>query len=331
MATIVKETFIPAVIDVVSKMGWEIRDYEDCDCLELITYSPAGENLIVSVPKGEEDAAEFLRNYARDFDEEEHVLEMLKAKENGLAGVPDTATLLQDAKDIYKMLNELADAVGKVKAFDIPVVWQQMGYLTCYGTSHQNAAEIASDYDSDSESGDGLPLPKDGWYLDDSFEIDMDGIEPDPPKLTEMQQRVYDESAKYAIHGCSYERAIQIVEENIPHFFIETTEGEVFVSWIYYDEDEGACAIYKESVPVSHWMQRFYEVRRYVNEKNFANFFSEMDDWACAQPDGNARRMAAVNTETWDELAKAYWGNQEMKEYSLDTLLKIAHEAQQTH
>lgn len=82
--------------------------------VELGKHSPAGEDFSFYVGN-KENLAEEAREYADDFDIEEHVRELLNAKANGFAGVPDLKTLAEDADDIKGMLDELADALEETE------------------------------------------------------------------------------------------------------------------------------------------------------------------------------------------------------------------------
>lgn len=95
------------VIKKIEELEWAVTEGDD-GSLELEKYSPAGEDFIFEV-KGEDIAAE-VREYADDFDTDEHIEMWVMARHN-VSGVPDIKTLVQDADDIQKMLDELADAL----------------------------------------------------------------------------------------------------------------------------------------------------------------------------------------------------------------------------
>lgn len=59
------------------------------------------------------------------------------------------------------------EPVVSMKTYRVPVVWTMMGYVTVQ----------AADIDDAIDAADEAPLPDDGSYLDDSFEIETDGIE----------------------------------------------------------------------------------------------------------------------------------------------------------
>ena len=54
--------------------------------------------------------------------------------------------------------------------YKIPVVWSMMGYVFVEARNEYEAMQYAKDHIDDFE------IPTDGRYLDDSFEVDMEGI-----------------------------------------------------------------------------------------------------------------------------------------------------------
>lgn len=62
------------------------------------------------------DSKNFIQNvkeYAANFDIDEHIELWIEAKRNGVKGVPSTRELVYDAEAIDKMLQELAAALAK--------------------------------------------------------------------------------------------------------------------------------------------------------------------------------------------------------------------------
>lgn len=55
-----------------------------------------------------------------------------------------------------------------MKTFRVPVVWTMMGHYEIKAENEEEAIEKAKDPD--------LPLPENGSYLTDSFEVDGEGI-----------------------------------------------------------------------------------------------------------------------------------------------------------
>ena len=81
---------------------------------EFEKYSPAGEDFVFSVSGP--DIVASVKEYYEDFDPEEHATNLVIAKRNGFAGVPDPRTLCDDADAIDEMLHELADAFVDVES-----------------------------------------------------------------------------------------------------------------------------------------------------------------------------------------------------------------------
>lgn len=83
--------------------------------IEFYKSSPAGEDFGFSITFREEDSFDDLLHELYDvyfgFDTEEHVSELLEAKNNGFPGVPDIETLVEDANNINEMLSDLYDSV----------------------------------------------------------------------------------------------------------------------------------------------------------------------------------------------------------------------------
>lgn len=96
-------------IDAVEELDWSCKDAGSD--VELENWSPAGEDLIIYVDKGQW-VEDLFDNY-QYFDKEEHIKMLLDAKANGFRGVPDIDTLIEDADDILQMYKELADKVAE--------------------------------------------------------------------------------------------------------------------------------------------------------------------------------------------------------------------------
>lgn len=80
---------------------------------EFEKFSPAGEDFGFSVDGS--DIVASVKEYYEDFDPEEHVTNLVIAKRNGFAGVPDLRTLCDDADAIDEMLHELFEALRDVE------------------------------------------------------------------------------------------------------------------------------------------------------------------------------------------------------------------------
>ena len=75
---------------------------------EFEKYSPAGEDFVMGL-NGEDIIGE-LQDYYDSFSPEEHITDLLIAKRNGFAGVPDLKTLCDDADAIDQMIYDLLQA-----------------------------------------------------------------------------------------------------------------------------------------------------------------------------------------------------------------------------
>ena len=100
------ETYFDELKKVVEPLGWHLTLLNDND-VEIGNYSPAGEDITFSL-SGDSSYAKQIIDYAEDFDEDEHVKMWINS---GASGVPSIKELVEDAEEIQKMLNELADAV----------------------------------------------------------------------------------------------------------------------------------------------------------------------------------------------------------------------------
>ncbi len=93
-------------------MGWnwsEGVDKTHGKYVDFTKYSPVGENFSFTAwGNSDFELATYVLNYAAQFDVETHAMEL---KNGNMEGVPDLETLLDDAKEIKKMLDELADAL----------------------------------------------------------------------------------------------------------------------------------------------------------------------------------------------------------------------------
>ena len=89
-------------------LNWSITN--EGDSIYISQYSPAGEDFGFYIDS-DGDLGKQIMQYAYDFDIDEHIEMWLDAKRSGTSGVPSVRELVEDAKDISKMLDELADAV----------------------------------------------------------------------------------------------------------------------------------------------------------------------------------------------------------------------------
>lgn len=100
---------------VASGLGWIVKCYKD-DQQQTVMFencSPLGEDLVYETEYDTiDDVTEYLHDLAMDFDADEHVKELIRASDAGFHGVPQSVSaLMEDAKRIGDMLNELSNAI----------------------------------------------------------------------------------------------------------------------------------------------------------------------------------------------------------------------------
>ena len=99
-------------IYILEENDWIVSSYTNDGKVELEKYSPAGEDFLMCVEV--ENFPESVREYANDFDADEHAEMWIEAR-GKVSGVPDSIReLIDDAEEIQEMLNELADAFEAV-------------------------------------------------------------------------------------------------------------------------------------------------------------------------------------------------------------------------
>lgn len=101
-------------LDVLEKLDWTISSYTGDGRVEIGKGSPAGEDFMICVEV--ENFPEAVREYAADFDVDEHIEMWVEARHNGVRGVPTIRELVKDAEDIEEMLEELATAISAAEA-----------------------------------------------------------------------------------------------------------------------------------------------------------------------------------------------------------------------
>ncbi len=98
-------------IYILEENDWSVSSYTNDGRVELEKYSPAGEDFLMCVEV--ENFPESVREYANDFDADEHAAMWIEAR-GKVNGVPDSIReLIKDAEAIQKMLNKLADTLVK--------------------------------------------------------------------------------------------------------------------------------------------------------------------------------------------------------------------------
>lgn len=98
--------------DVLDKLEWCMYE-DDCGSADLRKVSPAGEDFGFFVSL--ENIVEDVKNYALNFDTEEHIQMWVEAKFEGVSDVPSVRELVEDADAIKEMLQELYNNLESVK------------------------------------------------------------------------------------------------------------------------------------------------------------------------------------------------------------------------
>lgn len=97
------------ITDTAEALGWNVNVYKNGSGKDInfAQYTPAGEDFDFTA-SGEtpEDLAADAMEYARDFVRDEHVRSVMD-----MSGAPDLETLVKDAYEIERMVQELANAL----------------------------------------------------------------------------------------------------------------------------------------------------------------------------------------------------------------------------
>lgn len=99
------------LIDKCEALGWSVNCYDEY--VEISQQSPAGEDFSFTVD--EKDFVENVKQYAADFDPDEHIAIWIEAKVSGMPGVPNIRELVHDAEAIDEMLQNLAISLCEVQ------------------------------------------------------------------------------------------------------------------------------------------------------------------------------------------------------------------------
>lgn len=121
--------------------------YCDKEGVDFRKYSPAGEDFgfYVRGLTGDEIMKE-IREYAENFDVEDHAIMWIEAKINRtVEGIPDIKTLINDADEIEKMLDELVEILEEVPE-TIPVVLVEIDYKGKYERYALTPEEFERDF-----------------------------------------------------------------------------------------------------------------------------------------------------------------------------------------
>lgn len=131
------------IFDKLEELDWSVSIY-DVTSWEFEKYSPAGEDFIFTVTAEKtEDVWREVQRYAIDFDQDEHIEMWVKAR-NSTSGVPSIRVLVEDAAEIQKMLDELADALREVTEGTTPKQKKEKTIDVKWVTFSLNGKEIAA-------------------------------------------------------------------------------------------------------------------------------------------------------------------------------------------
>ena len=142
-------------IEAIEEQGWRLLGVEEqggCPYVEIENWSPAGEDLPETIWVEDGDTfATAVRRWANSFDKDEHVELLVEFR--GKRGVPETIRdLCDDAEEIQRMFNDLADAIesieaevedGKIREYRIPVKQQRWGHVWVKAKSKNEAIKHA--------------------------------------------------------------------------------------------------------------------------------------------------------------------------------------------
>lgn len=102
-----KKSYFDVLREVAEPLGWNLTLLND-NSVEIGKYSPAGEDFSFSL-NGDEDYVQQIIDFAYNFDVDDHVQMWI-----GGNGAPSISRLVDDARDIQEMLNELVEAVKEI-------------------------------------------------------------------------------------------------------------------------------------------------------------------------------------------------------------------------
>lgn len=105
---------VERLVQKAEELGWSVSI--DDNYWEIGQGSPAGEDFFFSVSGYGSQIVTEVKEYYENFDPEEHAADLIVAKKNGFAGVPDIRTVRDDADAIDEMLHELSDAFVDVES-----------------------------------------------------------------------------------------------------------------------------------------------------------------------------------------------------------------------
>ncbi len=160
-------------IDILEENDWSVSSYTDDGRVELQKYSPVGEDFSIIVEV--EDFTESVREYANDFDADEHA-EMWVEARGKANGVPESIReLIEDAEEIQEMLDGLADALEEIKHIK-PVIMNELvkyienGELFSYELSDGGSGIVIADNVEEAEYKVKTAYKRHGGYENENLE-----------------------------------------------------------------------------------------------------------------------------------------------------------------
>lgn len=160
-------------IDILEENDWSVSSYTDDGRVELQKYSPVGEDFSIIVEV--EDFTESVREYANDFDADEHA-EMWVEARGKVNGVPESIReLIEDAEEIQEMLDGLADALEEIKHIK-PVIMNELvkyienGELFSYELSDGGSGIVIADNVEEAEYKVKTAYKRHGGYENENLE-----------------------------------------------------------------------------------------------------------------------------------------------------------------
>lgn len=112
-----KEKQIATATTIAQKLGWTVRI--ENGKIEFSQYTPANEDFSFEVSA--DNIAHEVYDYMFGFDVDEHIAMWIRAKENGVSGVPTVSELLEDAQFIQDELKTLSRCISRGELVPEPV------------------------------------------------------------------------------------------------------------------------------------------------------------------------------------------------------------------
>lgn len=135
-------SIVDALTDRAEDLGWSSHVTAEDSSIEFSQETPAGEDFSFCVSGNTlEEIVAAIREYADDFDMEDHVKMWLDAKDSGMSGVPSVVELVEDAQAIQEMLNTLA--------WDDELCGNQRGKIMDSFTLRNKIEEAKAEYQED--------------------------------------------------------------------------------------------------------------------------------------------------------------------------------------